>query len=699
MDRLNIKKRLTFWYGIFWILFIIALFLAYKEYLLDFTSTKSKWIGLFAGAISILLASLKMLEKTFYNTKNELKDKIAKYFSNGATHFIKRLFKTALVFIFLISCILIKPMGAKFIASFITGNIVLFICIVLKTLTTSKTIVDSLNITNNQCVSNKKEIFDTSIILSNMTLGIALIPLVILYHIIKDYQILNGYALGCAFMTLIFNISTIITKQALNNANSVICEYVAQIETNDKRNPLLLLKGITNNILDNILFSCDITFAFIAVLIATMTIGGEYLMLMGAFLPIILAGGGLFAGVIISLIINIDKTANTTKTLSNAVIMANIIFIVISFYVIKSWYPDLMYLMAPIIIGTFSGYISCLINSNYIFSKYKPILNIANCSISGYETICKQTFRECFGGIIFCALFIAIMIIVPFLSCYGLKEPSYGVYGILLAALSALSNAGIIITINTFSLITKNKNNILETYEENIQVSDIENKEIDNLNSNIIQLSNNYTNFTSIITTISVIIAYSTLIKLEEADILNPYVMGALIIGAAIPFTYSGLIMSIISKTARRLVLEVKRQFKKFPQILRFEMRPDYEKCAEISALNSSMQVIFNTGIILIIFALITIFLKIEALLGFIFGATICSIGLIYLTSLSSNVSSNVKKHFEKQFENSQDTQEYKAIELNNNLLGSFKDIINPSLCLLIKFLAILMLCLIPLFG
>lgn len=699
MDRLNIKKRLTFWYGIFWVLFIIALFLAYKIYLLDFTSTKSKWIGLFAGAISILFASLKMLEKSFNNSKNEFKDKITKYFSKGTSLFIKRLFKTTLVFIFLISCLLIKPLGVKFIISFISGNIILFICIVLSTSTISKAVVNSLDATNNPYTSSKKETFNAGIIISNMTLGIALVPLVILYHIIKDYQILNGYALGCAFMVLIFNISTIITKQALNNATDVICEYIAPIETNDKRNPLLLLKGVTSSILDNSLFSCDIIFAFIAVLIATMTVGGEYLMLMGAFLPIILASGGLFTGVIFSLIVNINKNSNPTKALSSAIIISNIIFITISFYVIKSWYPDSINFIIPIIIGAFSGYAFCLINSNYIFSKYKPILNVANCSISGYETICKQTLRECFGGIIFCALFIASIIIISFLFCYGLKEPSYGVYGILLACLSALSSAGILITINTFSSVTKDKKNIIETYEENIQIENLKNKEVDNINLNINQLSNNYTNFTSIITTLATIIAYSTLINLQEADILNPYVMGALIIGAAIPFTYSGLIMGIISKTAKRLVLEAKRQFKKFPQILRFEMQPDYEKCTEIAALNSSIQVIFNTGIIVIIFSLITILLKIEALLGFVFGAAICSFGLIFLTSFSSNIATNAKKHFERQFENSQDTQEYSAIKLNSDLFNSFKDTLNPSLCLLIKFLAILMLCLIPLFG
>ena len=69
MDRSQINKRLFFWYTIFWILFFIALYLAYGVYFIDTTSTKSKWVGVFASAIALLLASCKALEISFYKNK------------------------------------------------------------------------------------------------------------------------------------------------------------------------------------------------------------------------------------------------------------------------------------------------------------------------------------------------------------------------------------------------------------------------------------------------------------------------------------------------------------------------------------------------------------------------------------------------------------------------------------------------------
>ena len=51
MDRDKINKRLLGWYSIFWVLLFVALYLSYFVYFVDITSTKSKWVGLFAGAI------------------------------------------------------------------------------------------------------------------------------------------------------------------------------------------------------------------------------------------------------------------------------------------------------------------------------------------------------------------------------------------------------------------------------------------------------------------------------------------------------------------------------------------------------------------------------------------------------------------------------------------------------------------------
>ena len=98
MDRDKVKKRLIFYYAILWLFLFIALYLAYFVYFVDTTSTKSKWVGLFAGAISLLLSAVKLCEISFVNYKNPLQDSIIKYFTTGVNTFLAQTYKFSLFF-------------------------------------------------------------------------------------------------------------------------------------------------------------------------------------------------------------------------------------------------------------------------------------------------------------------------------------------------------------------------------------------------------------------------------------------------------------------------------------------------------------------------------------------------------------------------------------------------------------------------
>ena len=291
-------------------------------------------------------------------------------------------------------------------------------------------------------------------------------------------------------------------------------------------------------------------------------------------------------------------------------------------------------------------------------------------------------------------------IILAFVLPGGVENPTVGLYGIMLAILASVSGAGVMISINTFGLTTSNVDTVLDSYEEDIYDNRYPQASVlSTTGHHIVALGKNYINTITILASLAGVIAFAILTNLEQVDIINPYVLGSIILGAAMPFLYSTCVMGIISKTARRLVLEVKKQIKKAPQILRFEMRPNYEDCVEISAINSSIQVIINTLLIVAFGVYIAIKLKEEALCGFVFGVIISSFGLIFVTSGTSLVARGAKKYFENHFSHIKNLEEYSSINVNDALFSSMKDIIVPSLNSLLKFLVILMIALAPLFS
>ena len=56
MDRDKNKFKILFQHLIFWILLGVAIYLSYFVYFPDTGSTRSKWVGLFCGALAILFA-------------------------------------------------------------------------------------------------------------------------------------------------------------------------------------------------------------------------------------------------------------------------------------------------------------------------------------------------------------------------------------------------------------------------------------------------------------------------------------------------------------------------------------------------------------------------------------------------------------------------------------------------------------------
>ena len=700
MDRDKINKRLFGWYSIFWVLLFVALYLSYFVYFVDITSTKSKWVGLFAGAIAILLASCKALEMSFYKSKNPMFEKITEYFSNGAFIFIKRLFKISLVFIFLISCFLIKFMGNHFVLCFICGSAFTFLLIFLSVLVSTKISTRSSQFYNESNSFALKQIFNSSVVISFIMVGLCIIPLVILFHIIKDYQVLNGFVFGCAFVVLLNNVSTAISRQAVESADDVSRNHVAEYEKNDRRNPLLLLSGVSKCILGINTLSCDLFVSLSLALIASMTVGGEFLQLMGSFLPIIILASGIFASIISIMFINFNKITNPLRVLFSSAFFANVIFVIISYFVIRFWLPDLIYLFYPIVIGAFGGYFICFLNSNLLYSKYKPVVDVSNSAISGFLPTYRQIIKESFSAIFSPAVVVALVLIFSFVLSQGLNEPSAGLYGVTLAVLAMLSCSALMIGICSFGFTTKNVYKVLDTYEEDIcEKENVLSNSLDGVGFHIVALGKNYINFATMITVVSAIMAYCVLSCIEEIDLINPYVLSSLFIGVTIPFIYSAFVMGIVSKTARRLVLEVKRQLKKFPQVLRFEMRPDYEKCVDISAISSLIQVIISTILVIIISFLIVFNLQKEAFGGYIFGVLVASFCLVYMTNSSCVLVKSAKRFFENQFNYIKNTDEYNAISLNEEIFCSFKSLINPSLNALLKFLVILALSLIPLFS
>ena len=119
------------------------------------------------------------------------------------------------------------------------------------------------------------------------------------------------------------------------------------------------------------------------------------------------------------------------------------------------------------------------------------------------------------------------------------------------------------------------------------------------------------------------------------------------IIGGALPFLFSGMLIQAVSKAARKMVDEVRRQFRLFPGILDGTQKPDYKTCIEISSKGALGEMKLPAFLAILVPVAAGFLLGPEFVAGILIGSTISSIMLAILSGNAGGAWDNGKKHIE----------------------------------------------------
>jgi K(+)-stimulated pyrophosphate-energized sodium pump len=164
---------------------------------------------------------------------------------------------------------------------------------------------------------------------------------------------------------------------------------------------------------------------------------------------------------------------------------------------------------------------------------------------------------------------------------------------------------------------------------------------------------------------------------------------------------FSGMLIEAVAKAARKMVEEVRRQFREIKGLLEGEVLPDYKTCIEISS-QGALKEMRVPAIFCILFPVVCGFIfGAEFVGGILVGATISAIMLALFTGNAGGAWDNGKKYIETGAieGHRKGSPAHDAAVVGDTVGDPLKDTVGPSLDILIKIMSTISLVTVKVFS
>ena len=672
-----------------------------------------------AGLLAILYGYVVSKQILSASPGNAKMQEIASAIQIGARAYLKRQYKTIAIVGIIILVIITYALGiwvglGYFIGAFLSGaagyvGMLISVQANVRTAEASrKGLAEGLNIG-----------FKSGAVTGMLVAGLALLAIAIYYLIllklnIENREIINallGLGFGASLISIFARLGGGIFTKGADVGADLVGKIEAGIPEDDPRNPAVIADNVGDNVGDCAGMAADLFETYVVTIVATMVLSSIFFVgnLNMMIYPLTIGASCIITSIAGTFFVRLGSSKNIMGALYKGFLATAVLSLAILYPVTdKIIGLDNIYSSTNAEFSGFELYLCGIVGlvitgliiwvtEYYTGTKFRPVRSVAKSSITGHGTNVIQGLAVSLEATSLPAIIIVAGIL--------LTNHLAGLFGIAIAVTTMLALAGMVVALDAYGPVTDNAGGIAEMANLPKSVRKTTDA-LDAVGNTTKAVTKGYAIGSAGLGALVLFAAYTEDIKffsnvagssLENIsvsfDLSNPFVVVGLLIGGMLPYLFSSMSMQAVGRAGGAVVIEVRRQFKKIPGIMKRKRKPDYGKLVDLLTKAAIKEMIIPSLLPvlspIILYFVILMIGGIEAALSSV-GAMLLGViitGLFVAISMTAGGGAwdNAKKYIEDGKFGGKGSEAHKAAITGDTVGDPYKDTAGPAINPMIK--------------
>jgi K(+)-stimulated pyrophosphate-energized sodium pump len=567
--------------------------------------------------------------------------------------------------------------------------------------------------------------FRTGGVAGMFTVGLGLFgaAVVVLLYKANAPSVLEGFGFGAALLAMFMRVGGGIYTKAADVGADLVGKVEKNIPEDDPRNAATIADNVGDNVGDCAGMAADLFESYSVMLVASLILGKVAFGNDGLVFPLLVPAIGVITAVIGVFVVAPRKGDRSGMTAINrgffiSAIISAVLVAIASFTYLPAHFSGLKGVtdhsilshggsprwlaIGAVLIGLVLASAIQLLTGYFTETSRRPVREIGESSATGAATVILSGISAGLESAVYSALLIGAAVFGAFL--LGTGNATIALFAVALAGTGLLTTVGVIVSMDSFGPVTDNAQGVAEMSGEFEGEAAQALTRLDAIGNTTKAITKGIAIATAVLAATALFGSFRTAVETAlgktagsfSLSVDKPNVLVGVIVGAAVVFMFSGLLIMAVGRAAQRVVFEVREQFRTKPGIMDFTDKPDYGRVVDICT-KDSLRELATPGLLAVLTPIAVGFGVGYAPLGsYLAGAIAAGVLMAVFLANSGGAWDNAKKLVEDGNHGGKGSPAHEATIIGDTVGDPFKDTAGPAINPLIKVMNLVALLIAP---